>query len=95
MRRLNRSTRRRILAIFPIPYGENRTWTTPAEVRMWLDNYAAPNAKQGSVRGPRSLRRDRCESPRSSQEALDHYANALAGLRTGDAKGFPRGWPRN
>ena len=79
----------RILAIFPIPYGENRMWATPAEVRQWLDEHAPANARASecfaaldAFVGSDPARRSRL------QAALDQYTAALEGVRRGDYSGF-------
>ena len=79
----------RILTIFPIPYGENRTWATPVDVRIWLDDHVAPNARTSECFAALEAfvaadpgRRARL------QAALDKYAAALESFRKGDASKF-------
>ncbi|HZL71015.1 MAG TPA: cytochrome c biogenesis protein CcsA [Planctomycetota bacterium] len=79
----------RILAIFPIPYGENRTWATPADVRIYLDDHVPPNARTQECFAALEafVAADPGRRPRL-QAALDKYAAALESFRKGDASGF-------
>jgi ABC-type transport system involved in cytochrome c biogenesis permease subunit len=79
----------RIFAIFPIPFGENRAWPTPVDIRLWLDGNAPPNtrASEGFAALDAFAAADPSRRNRM-REALDHYAGALAALRAGDPSKF-------
>ncbi|HKR55820.1 MAG TPA: cytochrome c biogenesis protein CcsA [Gemmatimonadales bacterium] len=79
----------RILTIFPIPYGENRTWATPVEVRMWLDGHAPAGGRAQECHAALTAFAAADASRRSRlQAALDHYSAALDSLRNGDTSRF-------
>jgi ABC-type transport system involved in cytochrome c biogenesis permease subunit len=79
----------RILAIFPVPFGENRAWATPADVRTWLDDHVPPNSRAQECFA--ALEKFCAADPRRRadlQAALDHYAAAMESLKKGDAGRF-------
>lgn len=70
----------RLLTIFPVPYGENRSWVTPGQLRAWLDGRAGQAAFAPALEAD-----GRREALRS---ALDRYDRAMEGLARGDASAF-------
>ena len=76
----------RLLTIFPVPSGENRTWATPADVRDWLDNPGRRGSEVASAL--EAYVAADAEKRGRLQAALAQYEAAIDGVRRGDYSGF-------